>query len=145
MHLVPEVAGVAAVDHLRAQLAGRLVVGVRALPQPLEQDTGERVLAAVQVRERVHPLLALDEQPGLEDLGLVVVERPDRHVLPSSGALAGADLVGREGPVLTPIDISVLGYRLGEWPERRLDRLAGETDDELGKRFALLPLLLIQT
>src|SRR5262245_34510397 len=72
--LVPELAGVAAVDDLRADLARRLVVRFGVLAERVEQDARERVAAASQIGQRVHPLLVLQEQLPLVDLRDIVVE-----------------------------------------------------------------------
>src|SRR2546427_2544638 len=68
MDLVPALARVPAVDHLRPDLAGRLVIRLGDLSEPFQQDARERVLAAVEVGEGVHPLPPLHEQQRLADL-----------------------------------------------------------------------------
>src|SRR5215813_2347895 len=66
--LVPELARVAAIDHLRPQLARRLVVGLGMLAESVEEHACERVAAAGEIGERVHPLFPLQEQLALVDL-----------------------------------------------------------------------------
>src|SRR5213594_1499536 len=51
MDLVPALACVPAVDHLRPDLAGRLVIRLGDLSEPFQEDSRERVLTAVEVGE----------------------------------------------------------------------------------------------